>query len=68
MYAIAEDSNGVLWFGTNNGVSRYDGKSWRNLGVKEGLLSKDVYALAVAPDGDVWVGTMRGVVRVGLIK
>ncbi len=28
VYPIAEDAWGNMWFGTNNGVSRFDGKHW----------------------------------------
>ena len=65
VYSIAEQSDGVLWFGTNQGVSRYDGKGWTNLGTPQGLLEDHVYAIAIAPDGDVWAGTRRGVARIG---
>lgn len=32
---IYEDKNGMIWFGTNNGASRYDGKSFQNLKMNE---------------------------------
>jgi ligand-binding sensor domain-containing protein len=32
---IHEDKNGNIWFGANGGISRYDGKSFRNYIVKE---------------------------------
>ncbi len=65
VYSIAEQPDGVLWFGTNKGVSRYDGKAWTNFGKQEGLLEEHVYAVAIAPNGDVWAGTKRGVARIG---
>jgi len=65
VYSMAQDSNGVLWFGTNNGISRYDGKIWHNYDKKDGLLEDNVYALAVAPSGDIWAGSRRGVTRIG---
>ncbi|MCK7534387.1 MAG: hypothetical protein MZV63_26905 [Marinilabiliales bacterium] len=49
-----------------SGVSRWDGKAFRNLGIAEGLLDAHVYALAVAPDGDLWVGTKKGVARIAV--
>jgi ligand-binding sensor domain-containing protein len=65
VYSIAEQPDGVLWFGTNKGVSRYDGKAWTNLGKREGLLEEHVYAVAITPGGEVWAGTRRGVARIG---
>lgn len=34
---IYQDSRGFMWFGTTNGVSRYDGRSFRNYGMADGL-------------------------------
>jgi len=51
IYSIAQEPNGVMWFGTSGGVSRYDGKTWHNYTKETGLLENHVYALAVAPNG-----------------
>jgi ligand-binding sensor domain-containing protein len=59
------DGKGVFWFGTNRGVSRFDGKTWKSIGPHEGLMDSNVYALEVAPNGDIWAGTKRGVARIG---
>ena len=32
---IHKDRDGFMWFGTNNGLSRYDGKNIRNFGLDE---------------------------------
>ena len=68
VFAVARDSKGVLWLGTDKGVTRYDGKTWRRFGRADGLLDNTVYAVAVAPNGDIWVGTKRGVTRIGVGK
>ena len=65
VYSMAQDENGVFWFGTNKGLSRFDGKSWRTIGVRDGLLDENVYALAVTPDSIVWAGTKNGVAKLG---
>ena len=65
VYSLAQDREGVMWFGTNRGVSRWDGKTFKNFREAQGLLNDNVYALAVGPDGDVWVGTKKGVARIG---
>ncbi|MCE5249557.1 hypothetical protein LLG96_04975 [bacterium] len=62
--AIAEDANGVLWFGTDGGgVARYDGASWTVYGEKDGLVNNEARELAFDKDGVLWVGTPRGVSR-----
>ena len=65
VYSIAQGRDGALWFGTNRGVSRFDGKAFSGVGLEQGLLDQHVYALAVGPDGDVWAGTRKGVARIG---
>ena len=32
---------------------------------QDGLLDDNVYAIAIAPGGDVWAGTKHGVARIG---
>jgi ligand-binding sensor domain-containing protein len=61
VYSIAQEPNGVLWFGTNRGVSRFDGTQWTSF--RHGLLGAHVYAIAIDPDGSVWLGTKGGVNR-----
>ena len=65
VYALAQDSQGILWAGTNKGLSRFDGQSWKTYGRHEGLGNLDVYAVAVADNGDVWLGTKEAVIRLG---
>ena len=65
VFSIAEDTQGVLWFGTDQGLTRYDGKTWRTFTRRDGLFNDGVYAVKVAPNGDVWVGTRGGVARIG---
>jgi len=62
--AIAEDANGVKWFGTyGGGVVRVNGDQWTVFDEKDGLAYDKARALAVDNDGDLWVGTSRGLSR-----
>jgi len=61
--AIAADKNGYLWFGTFEGVSRFDGYEFTNYGLNEGLPHAEVNALLITRDGGLWVGTSRGIFR-----
>ena len=55
-YGIIQDSNGLLWIGTDDGLTRFDGRSFRNYGYENGLksnyvidiieLKKNKYAIA----------------------
>jgi len=63
VYSIAQEKSGVLWFGTNNGLSRYDGKEWVSYNTSNGLIGTNVFAVEVTPNNDIWVGTKGGVTR-----
>lgn len=41
IFSIYEDKAGNIWFGTNGGVSRYDGKSFRNYVMKGDTMIED---------------------------
>lgn len=57
---ILPDPDGTLWFGTEAGVSHYDGR-WRDpLTERNGLPAGRVRALARGDDGSLWIGTEGG--------
>ncbi len=62
VYAVAEDPDHGLWFGTNGGLAHLFDDRWET--IKDGLPDLNVYAVAVSPDGQVWAGTRGGVVRI----
>lgn len=61
VYSLAQDRNGVMWFGTNKGVSSFDGTHWTTHDL--GRSPAHVYALATTGGGDVYAGVKGGVVR-----
>jgi signal transduction histidine kinase/ligand-binding sensor domain-containing protein len=60
--AVAQDQDGAIWFGTDNGLAKYDGRRTQTLAV-EGLSGKRVSALKPDADGTLWVGTEDGAGR-----
>ncbi len=62
--AIGIDSHGNKWFGTDAGVSKFDGSNWTDY-TKSNSGLPDNYINAVVPDntGRVWFGTRYGLVR-----
>jgi len=58
---IHHDLDGVVWFGTEGGVSRYDGKGFVTFTNEDGLAHNWVNAIHRAPDGMLWFGTRDGV-------
>ena len=63
--AIAEDSDGGLWFGTNGGGLCYlkDGHE-RIINQETGLSHDNAWAIHIDGDGVVWVGTEFGLNRI----
>ena len=63
-YALLQDRRGFLWFGTEAGLSRYDGytlETYTHAPFEPNALSEHlVRALAEGPDGAIWVGTGGG--------
>jgi ligand-binding sensor domain-containing protein/serine phosphatase RsbU (regulator of sigma subunit) len=53
---IAQDSSGVLWIATNNGVSAFDGITFKNYTTKSGLTESLCTSVFIAKDGSVWIG------------
>jgi ligand-binding sensor domain-containing protein len=60
---IYEDKKGNIWFGTENGVSRYDGKSFQNFTTRDGLATDRVGNIYEDKKGNIWFGTENGVSR-----
>ena len=59
--SIAVDGDDV-WFGTNNGVSKFDGTTWTTYDTSNsGLVYNRVNAIAVDDvEGNIWFGTRWG--------
>lgn len=59
-----QDKDGNLWFGTTGeGVYRYDGKSFINFTVNDGLSSNFVWSMFEDNTGNIWFGTADGACR-----
>jgi ligand-binding sensor domain-containing protein/serine phosphatase RsbU (regulator of sigma subunit) len=61
---ILQDENGVMWFGTFDGLSIYDGKKFHNYNTDNGLINNAVLSLCQDSEGNIWVGTDKGVNKV----
>lgn len=56
-----QDKAGNIWFGTTeNGLYKYDGKSFARFLVTDGLSSNNIFSLLEDKDGKIWIGTEAG--------
>jgi ligand-binding sensor domain-containing protein len=57
--------DGDLWFTLDHGggVTRWDGSSWRGIGVDDGLPSGSCHLILEDRSGDLWITTNRGIAR-----
>lgn len=55
------DKYGMLWIGTSNGVSRFDGKRFVNYSVKDGLPSNEAMLFCLDKSGTLWVSCFLSV-------
>jgi len=66
--AMAEDAQGLLWFGTQSGISLYDGYAFTDLdGLDDEhrhLSASTIYALHGGRADEMWIATARGISRV----
>lgn len=59
--AVASTQKGVVWFGTNKGLTRFDGSTWQTLDTTNSPLQSEIIkALAVDVNNNLWIGTVHG--------
>jgi signal transduction histidine kinase len=59
-YEIIQDRQGYIWISTDNGISRFDGYTFKNFGTAEGLLDKTVLVMKEDHQGWIWMSTFSG--------
>jgi len=60
VYQIHLDAKGFLWFATDNGVARFDGKEFEKFNVKDSLTDPVVFGFHEDPKGRIWFRTFTG--------
>lgn len=65
--SILKDKYGFMWFGTEDGLNKYDGYRFtiyrKNLSDKKSLAGNSVSALYEDKAGNLWIGTKEGLSR-----
>ena len=54
---LIQDRDGTIWAGAKDGLQRFDGNHWEDIGVGWKFSGKSVAALFVDHDGTLWVST-----------
>jgi len=64
VYSIVQDKDGFMWFGTDDGLNRYDGydiKVYRNSVLDSNSISNNtINTLFVDSEKNLWIGTNQG--------
>ncbi len=55
VYSIVQDKDGFLWFGTETGLSRFDGTNFKNFTTANGLPDNEVLKLFVDSKNRIWI-------------
>ena len=62
---IYKDTKGFIWFGTNNGLNRFDGYKFevfqQNISDTTSITDNDINAITSDKYGNLWIGTGGGV-------
>ena len=53
-------AKGNLWFGTRNGLCKYNGKTFTHFTQKEGLSDNHIQSMLEDSHGNLWFGTRNG--------
>ncbi len=53
-YCIAQDNDGFIWIGTENGACRFDGTTFKTFTVEDGLTDNEVLEVFCDSRGRVW--------------
>ncbi|WP_034060897.1 ligand-binding sensor domain-containing protein [Lacinutrix jangbogonensis] len=57
VYDTYQDVNGYLWFATDAGISKYNGKEFENFKIEDGITSNTVFKFFPQKNGDIWCTT-----------
>jgi len=64
---MIQDERGFMWFGTRDGLNRFDGEQFRvyrnRLADSTSLPNNTVWSLAMSTEGDLWAGTDYGLAK-----
>lgn len=54
IFCVLQDKNGFMWFGTNEGVIRFDGSNYEHYTSKDGLSYNSIVRMKEDMEGRIW--------------
>ncbi|WP_207427502.1 sensor histidine kinase [Pedobacter sp. SYSU D00535] len=60
VYSVFQDSRGFMWFATENGVNRFNGRSFELFTIDNGLSDNEVLGIHEDSKGRIWFLTLNG--------
>lgn len=60
VYCALQDDKGYIWFGTETGVSRYNGQSFENFYMSDGLADNEIFRIDQDSQGRIWFSAFNG--------
>ncbi len=64
VYYVHQDFDGHLWFCTDRGVSRYNGKEFKNYGTADGLSHIVIFRIFEDSNHDLWFTAQDGTISI----
>jgi ligand-binding sensor domain-containing protein len=61
VYHNLQDKNGFLWFATDQGVSRFDGRTFTNFTKEDGLPDNEILRLYLDRHDNIWFISLSGI-------
>lgn len=61
VYDVTQDKDGFMWFATQNGLSRFDGKRFTNYTIKDGLPDNTVIRVIADSTNRVFFSTLNSI-------
>src|SRR4051812_47095116 len=55
VYCSVQDKDGFMWFGTETGLSRFDGTSFKNYTTADGLTDNEILKMFCDSKGRLWL-------------
>ena len=59
VYCMLQDKDGFIWFGTETGLSRFDGTHFKNFGVADGLPDNEILEMFEDSKGRIWMAPFK---------